>query len=79
LQVKYIQEKLDDYKLTNILFDVGTIYYTGFRQLTLGFSLQHFGPDMNLVNQDFRTPLLFRVSASDEVFSTDNLWFLISG
>jgi hypothetical protein len=78
LQVKYIQEKLDDYKLTNILFDVGTIYYTGFRQLTLGFSLQHFGPDMNLVNQDFRTPLLFRVSASDEVFSTGNFGLLLA-
>jgi hypothetical protein len=69
MQVKYIQEKLDNYSLSNILFDVGTIYYTGFRQLRLGFALQHFGPDMKLVNQEFRTPLLFRVSASDEIFS----------
>jgi hypothetical protein len=72
LQVKYLQEKLDEYKLTNILFDIGTIYHTGFRQLRLGFALQHFGPDMNIVNQEFRTPLLFRVSAADEVFSTEN-------
>ncbi|MEO8400051.1 MAG: PorV/PorQ family protein [Ignavibacteriaceae bacterium] len=69
LQVKYVHEKLDDYSIDNVLFDIGTIYYTGFRQLKLGFSLQHFGPDMNLVNQDFRTPLLFRVSAVDELVS----------
>lgn len=69
LQVKYVQEKLDDYKISNVLFDVGTIYYTGFRQLRLGFALQHFGPDMKLVDQEFRTPLLFRVSAADEIFS----------
>ena len=73
VQVKYVQEKLDDYKLSNVLFDVGTIYHTGFRQLRLGFALQHFGPDMNLVNQEFRTPLLFRVSAADEIFSTESV------
>ena len=67
LQVKYVNEKLDDYSIGNVLFDVGAIYGTGFRDLTLGFSLQHFGPDMRLVNQDFRTPLLFRLSASDKL------------
>ena len=73
LQVKYVREKLDNYSFGNVLFDVGTIYYTGFRQLRLGFALQHFGPDMNLVNQDFRTPLLFRVSAADELFTSNDL------
>jgi hypothetical protein len=73
MQIKYVHEKLDDYSLSNILFDVGTIYYTGFRQLRLGFALQHFGPDMKLVNQEFRTPLLFRVSASDEIFSMQDV------
>jgi hypothetical protein len=73
LQIKYVQEKLDNYKLSNVLFDVGTIYYTGFRQLRLGFALQHFGPDMKLVDQEFRTPLLFRVSAADEIFSTKDI------
>lgn len=72
LQVKYVHEKLDDYSVNNVLFDVGAIYATGFRDLTLGFSLQHFGPDMRLLNQDFRTPLLFRLGASDKVrFSED--------
>jgi hypothetical protein len=73
VQVKYVQEKLDNYKFSNVLFDVGTIYYTGFRQLRLGFALQHFGPDMKLVNQEFRTPLLFRVSAADQIFSTKDI------
>ena len=72
LQVKYVHEKLDDYSVNNILFDVGSIYSTGFRDLTLGFSLQHFGPDMRLLNQDFRTPLLFRLSASDKQVISDD-------
>ncbi len=65
--VKYVNEKLDDYSIGNVLFDIGAIYSTGFRDLTLGFALQHFGPDMKLVNQVFRTPLQFRVSASDKL------------
>lgn len=73
LQVKYVQEKLDDYSIDNVLFDVGAIYATGFRDLTLGFSLQHFGPDMRLLNQDFRTPLLFRLSASDKFKFSDDI------
>lgn len=73
LQVKYVQEKLDDYSIENVLFDVGAIYSTGFRNLTLGFALQHFGPDMRLLNQDFRTPLLFRLNASDDIRFSDDM------
>lgn len=71
MQVKYVREKLDNYSIDNVLFDVGAIYNTGFRNLRLGFALQHFGPDMKLVNQEFRTPLLFRVSIADQIFATD--------
>ena len=67
-QIKYVHEKLDDYSISNVLFDIGTLYYTGWRNLRLAFSLQHFGPDMKLVDQSFRTPLLFRLSATDELF-----------
>jgi len=77
LQIIYVHEKLDDYSLNNVLFDVGAIYATGFRDLTLGFSLQHFGPDMRLLNQDFRTPLLFRLSASDKLIISED--FILTG
>lgn len=77
LQIKYVLEKLDDYSIDNLLFDVGAIYNTGFRDLTLGFSLQHFGPDMRLLNQDFRTPLMFKLSASDKLNISDD--FIITG
>jgi hypothetical protein len=66
LQLRYVQEKLDDQALSNILFDVGAVYYTGFHNLRLAFALQHFGPDMRLFDQNYRTPLLFRVSAGED-------------
>src|SRR5690606_35103861 len=57
----------------NVLMDVGTQYDTGFRNLRLGFSLQHFGPDMKVAEQTFRTPLLFRLGAADEIIDRDQL------
>jgi len=69
-QVKWVQEVLDDRSLNNVLFDIGTTYWTGFHHLRLGFVLQHFGPDMRLADQQFRTPLLFRVSAADDLLSS---------
>ena len=72
VQTKYIQETLDMDSFNNILFDVGALYYTGFRQLRLGFSLQHFGPDMKIIRQTFRMPLVFRLSAADEIIHNEN-------
>jgi hypothetical protein len=70
LQVKYVREDLDDEAFQNVLFDVGTVYFTGFRSLRLAFALQHFGPDVEGLRQKFRMPLLFRVSAADDLLRT---------
>lgn len=72
-QVKYVHETLDTYSHGNVLMDVGAQYDTGFRNLRLGFSLQHFGPDMKVAEQTFRTPLLFRLGAADEIIDRDQL------
>lgn len=71
-QIKYVKETLDEKSFDNFLFDIGTIYNTGWRNLRLGFTLQHFGPDMKFINKTVRTPLLFRMSAADDIISSDN-------
>ncbi|MFH1214193.1 MAG: PorV/PorQ family protein [Candidatus Neomarinimicrobiota bacterium] len=78
LQVKYAQEVLDNYHYSNVLFDIGTIYRTGFRDLKLAFALQHFGSDKVLADQQFRMPLLFRVGASDNIFKTNSQRLTVS-
>ncbi len=72
LQFKYVRESLDHDVVSNILFDVGTIYYTGFHNLRLGFAVQHFGPDMKVLDQKFRSPLLFRVGAGEDIALADD-------
>ena len=72
-QIKFVQEKLDDVTYSNFLFDIGTIYYTGFRDLRLAFTLQHFGPDKKIFDQKFKMPLLFRLGAADNLINTENI------
>jgi hypothetical protein len=72
IQLKYVRESLDNDAVSNVLFDVGAIYYTGFHNLRLGFAIQHFGPDMKYLDQKFRSPLLFRVGAGEDVALSEN-------
>ena len=67
--IKYVEELLDDYTYNNIMFDIGSFYETGFRNLNLAFVFQHLGPDVTSINTKFRSPMLFRLGASDNLFS----------
>ncbi len=43
--LKYAREILADTHMENVMFDLGTYYWTGFRDLRIGVSLMHFGPN----------------------------------
>jgi hypothetical protein len=47
--VRYLRSEIDDVSMSNISFDVGTLYYTGFRTLRLGIAARNFGPDQKLI------------------------------
>jgi hypothetical protein len=66
-QLKYVREWLDDVGYSNVLFDVGALYYTGFHNLRLAFAVQHFGPDLKPFDVRFRMPLTFRLGAGEDV------------
>jgi hypothetical protein len=68
--IRWIREKIDDLSMNNVSFDVGTMFYTGFKSLRLGMTARSFGPDQQLVGWseevqiqpvDIRMPLDFRV------------------
>ena len=70
LQLKYVEEILDNYKFTNLMVDVGSLYKTGFRDITIAFILQHFGPDITPLKMKFRSPLIFRIGISDMILKS---------
>lgn len=64
---KYVQEKIDVYKASNVLFDGGVIYYTGLSSLRIAMSIQNFGVDSKFINDEFKMPALLRLGAAAEV------------
>jgi hypothetical protein len=72
IQLKFVREWLDDVSFSNVLFDVGTVYYTGFDRLRLAFAVQHFGPDLKPYDVRFRMPLTIRLGAGDDLVSSED-------
>ena len=73
MQLKYVEERLDNYSYNNIMFDFGSNFKTGFRDIDLAFVFQHIGPDVTPLNTKFRSPLMFRIGASDYIFKSSLL------
>ena len=46
LSAKYLRETLDEHAVHGVSVDLGSIYNTGWRNLTIGMALRNFGPDM---------------------------------
>jgi hypothetical protein len=43
---KYLRENLDEYSVNGYAVDMGSLYNTGFRNVTIGMSLRNFGPNL---------------------------------
>jgi len=82
--VKFVHEKLgetlegtfDDPRtfsaeVSLVAFDFGTLYYTGFKDLRFGMSLQNFSQEKSYRAESFPLPLTFKFGVAMNVF---NLW-----
>ncbi|MBU0518367.1 PorV/PorQ family protein [bacterium] len=89
VSLKYARETLDDLNMDAFLGDVGTLYFTGIRDIRLGATLQHFGPNMRPGGtytdasgehkyEDYPPPTLFRLGAAGSAFRTDQHSLLLS-
>jgi hypothetical protein len=83
--IRWIQESIDDVvdplKMTNVSFDFGTIFYTGWRSLRIAMAARNFGPDQNMVGWsdqyqiepvDVRMPIDFRLGLGMDFFDSEN-------
>ncbi len=64
---KYVEEKLDIYKASNILLDGGVLYYTGLGSLRIAASLQNFGTNSKFIADEFKMPIMLRLGTAAEV------------
>lgn len=80
--VKYVQEKIDVYKASNVVLDGGVLYYTGLGTLRIAAVLQNFGVNAKFINDEFKMPAVFKLGAAMEVFGdpgSENRLTLLAG
>ena len=70
-QIRYVKEQLDQDSFSNILVDIGAIYFTGYRNMQISVCAQHFGPDIKMLRDRFRMPLVFKVGLADDLIHTN--------
>ncbi len=44
--IKFVREKLDEFAVNGIAVDIGSLYNTGWKNLTIGMAIKNFGPDL---------------------------------
>lgn len=67
IQAKYVEEGIDVYKASNIVFDGGVLYYTGLGSLRIAAVMQNFGTDAKYVNDPFKMPTVFKLGLASEI------------
>jgi hypothetical protein len=57
LTAKYIREKISQLSANALAFDVGTLYYTGYRTLRIAMSTRNFGTDTKFDGNELETTM----------------------
>lgn len=70
--VKYVREKIWVYKSENFVFDVGVLYFTGFRSLRIAGAIQNFGVDSKYIGDSFKMPVMFKLGIAGEIIGEYN-------
>ncbi|MBM4162085.1 MAG: PorV/PorQ family protein [Ignavibacteria bacterium] len=76
---KYVREGIDIYRASNVLFDGGVLYYTGFQSLRIAAALQNFGTDAKYKNDPFKMPSMLRLGMAAELLGDFSSQYRVSG
>jgi len=79
LTVKYVREGIDDYSASNVLFDGGVLYYTGFKSLRIGASIQNFGVETKYINDPFKMPSVLKLGLAAEILGDMKSEYRVTG
>jgi len=61
-------------KQGNVAFDIGTLYYIGFKDLRIGMSFSNFGKSVEYSYESFTLPQVFKIGIAMDIFSLVSSW-----
>ncbi len=69
IKLKYVNETIMQLSATNLVVDIGTLYYTDFQTIRIAMGLKNFGSDAQYPNKIlFHMPTVFSIGVSGEVY-----------
>lgn len=72
VSIKYVQETIDVFSASNVLFDGGILYYTGLGSLRLAAVFQNFGVESKFINDPFKMPAVIKLGVAAEIIGDKN-------
>lgn len=72
VNVKYIQQKIENESARGVAFDFGSLYEAT-EKITLGFSLKNLGPPMKFVKEEFSLPLSITLGGAYKIMHSLSL------
>jgi hypothetical protein len=76
--VKWVHQGLEDEFAEGLNFDLGTLYNTGFRTVTIGMTVANIGPTMKFIDQEYSPPTTFKLGVGMEAFRAEQHSILTS-
>jgi len=74
---KTISESIDDASLSGLVFDVGTQFNTGYKNIRMGATISNFGPSIEPVETETESnlspPMTFNFGIVGQAFGDDNM------
>jgi hypothetical protein len=69
ITAKYVEEDLSVDKASNIVFDGGLTFDTGFKSLKVAAAVRHFGSEVKYIDQSYPLPQTFTIGLAANLFA----------
>lgn len=77
--MNFVQSTLATYSASAVTFDFGTLYDTGYRNVTIGMQIQNIGSQMTFIEEAVKVPTLFRVGMASRLLDRRGHRMLLAG
>lgn len=72
IKVNYVNETIMNLSASNLVFDIGSLFYTNFKTIRIGMGLRNFGSDTQYPDRIlFHMPIVYTIGVAGEVYGLD--------
>jgi hypothetical protein len=76
--IKYAEERIDNFRASNFLFDGGILYFTGLGSFRIAAAIQNFGVNTKFINDEFKMPAVLKMGVAAEVFEDKDAGYRVT-